>query len=96
MTMNPPPSKSFWAVIPGAGAAAGGAPADESLALAVALFAFVGAGMWVFQRFGRPLWLRPREGAHGHSGPCPRGVLGRPRLQGGFLRGYTQTPKPVI
>ncbi len=29
------------------------APADESLALAVAVFAFVGAGMWVFHRFGR-------------------------------------------
>lgn len=29
------------------------APADEGLALAVALFAFVGAGMWVFHRFGR-------------------------------------------
>ncbi|HEV2819144.1 MAG TPA: hypothetical protein VGW11_01420 [Solirubrobacteraceae bacterium] len=29
------------------------APADESLALAVALFAFVGAGMWVFHRFSR-------------------------------------------
>ena len=29
------------------------APADESLALAVAVFAFVGAGMWMFHRFGR-------------------------------------------
>ena len=47
------PTKSFCAAIPGAGAAAGGAPADESLALAVAVFAFVGAGMWVFHRFGR-------------------------------------------
>lgn len=53
MTTTPPPSKSFCAAIPGAGAAAGGAPADESLALAVALFAFVGAAMWVFHRFGR-------------------------------------------
>ena len=29
------------------------APADEGLALAVAVFAFVGAGMWVFHRFAR-------------------------------------------
>ncbi len=53
MITNPPPSKSFCAAIPGAAAGAGGAPADESLALVVALFAVVGAGMWVFHRFGR-------------------------------------------
>ena len=30
-----------------------GVPAGEGLALAVAVFAFVGAGMWICQRFGR-------------------------------------------
>jgi len=47
------PPKSLCAAIPGAAAGAGGAPVDESVALAVALFAFAGAAMWVFHRFGR-------------------------------------------
>lgn len=48
-----PSHKSFCAAIPGAAAGAGGAPADESVALAVAVFAFLGAAMWIFHRFGR-------------------------------------------
>ena len=71
MSTNPPPSKSFCAAIPGAGAAAGGAPADESLALAVALFAFVGAGMWVFQRFGRRSGPTPATERTGTPVPVP-------------------------
>lgn len=54
-----PSSKSFCAAIPGAAAGAGGAPVDESVALAVAVFAFIGAAMWVFHRFGR----RPESGS---------------------------------
>jgi hypothetical protein len=48
-----PSSKSFCAAIPGAAAGAGGAPVDESVALAVAVFAFIGAAMWVFHRYGQ-------------------------------------------
>jgi len=40
-------------------ASGSGAPADEGLALAVALFAFVGAGMWVVHRFGRRTGTAP-------------------------------------
>ena len=71
MTTTPPPSKSFCAVIPGAGAAAGGAPADESLALAVAVFAFVGAAMWVFHRFGRRSGSTPAAQGTGTAAPVP-------------------------
>ena len=68
---TPPPSKSFCAVIPGAGAAAGGAPADESLALAVAVFAFVGAAMWVFHRFGRRAGSTPAAQGTGTPALAP-------------------------
>lgn len=47
------------------------APADESLALAVAVFAFVGAGMWMFHRFGRRSGCTPAAERTGAAAPVP-------------------------
>lgn len=70
MTANPSP-KTFCAVIPGAAAGAGGAPADESVALAVAVFAFVGAAMWVFHRFGQRRRTATQEAGVPRLAPAP-------------------------
>ncbi len=47
------------------------APADEGLALAVAVFAFVGAGMWVFHRFGRWAGSTPQTQGTGTPALAP-------------------------
>lgn len=65
------PAKSLCAAIPGAAANAGGAPADESLALAVTVFAFLGAAMWVFHRFGHRRETARHDVGGRVAGPAP-------------------------
>ncbi len=58
------------------GAGFGGSPADEHLPLLLLAVAFVGAGMWMFKRFGSGASAQPvAEGATGDqhalgSGPA--------------------------
>lgn len=53
----PPPA--LCAVPAGVGSSAPGIP-DETLLMAVAVASFIGAGMWMFRRYGRPQADTPR------------------------------------